>query len=152
VKLQITAITHGISEDIFQRASNAFQQAKKYFSDRHEYSNNQYSWSDGSCTWLDSTQTSMNERRHDDILTYFSSNRNTSSNCSIIITCLATLTDGGNRIMLSIGNSINGKMSRIPIGRYNKTQNYREEFQKDFTTELKNLIISICKERRSIQL
>jgi hypothetical protein len=73
-----------------------------------------------------------------------------SSICSIIITCLATVSDNGS-ITLSIGSTVNGKMSRIPIGRYDKNQNYFKEFQDGFIIELKNLLISICKERRASQ-
>jgi hypothetical protein len=136
-----------VQDDIFQKASIAFQQAKTSFA---KSANDQYSWSDGSCTWLDSTQTSMNEHRHDDILTYYSRDRHISSSCSIIITCLATLIDEENCIALSIGSAVNGKMSRIPIGHYSKSQNYIAEFEKRFIVELNNLIISIAKEQRAI--
>jgi hypothetical protein len=142
-----SSTTTNIQHDIFQKASIAFQQAKTSFS---KSTNDQYSWSDGSCKWLDSTQTSMNERRHDDILTYYSRDRHISSSCSIIITCLATLIDEENCIALSIGSAVNGKMSRIPIGHYSKSQNYMVEFEKRFIIELNNLIISIAKEQRAI--
>jgi hypothetical protein len=143
----ITPLIPHVLQDIFEKASYAFQQAKTNFS---ESNLNQYSWSDGSCTWWDSTQIPINERRHDDILTYCSWIRNKSSICSIIITCLATVSDNGS-ITLSIGSTVNGKMSRIPIGRYDKNQNYFKEFQDGFIIELKNLLISICKERRASQ-
>ncbi len=143
----VSTVTTNADQDIFQKASIAFQQAKTNFS---KFMNDQYSWSDGSCTWLDSAQTSTNERRHDDIFTYYCRDRHMQSSCSIIITCLATLTDEGNGITLSIGSVVNGKMCRIPIGHYSATQNYIGEFQKYFVTELNNLIISIAKERRAI--
>jgi len=143
----VSTVTTNADQDIFQKASIAFQQAKTIFS---KFMNDQYSWSDGSCTWLDSAQTSTNERRHDDILTYYYRDRHMQSSCSIIITCLATLTDEGNGITLSIGSVVNGKMCRIPIGHYSTTQNYIGEFQKYFLTELNNLIVSIAKERRAI--
>jgi hypothetical protein len=140
--------TTDVHYDILQKASIAFQKAKTHFS---KHNDNQYTWSDGSCIWLDSTQTSTNERRHDDILTYYYRDRHMLSNFSIIITCFVTLIDQGNRVTLSIGSAVNGKMSRIPIGHYSKTQNYMGEFEKNFIIELNNLIISISKERKAIQ-
>ena len=133
--------------DIFERAAQAFEKAKTNFSESNQH---RYSWADGSCIWLDNTQISMNERRHDDILTFFSWKANQLSSCSIIITCFAAIDDNGNIITLSIGSTINGKMSRIPIGQYVKNQGYINDFQNDFIIELKNLIISICKERRPV--
>jgi len=141
------AFTPDIHQDIFQRASNAFQKAKTSFS---EFNLNKYSWADGGCAWFDDTQTLTNERRHDDILTYFSWKANQSSSCSIIITCLAIVDDNENIITLSIGSTANVKMSRIPIGRYGKNQDYIKEFEDAFIIGLENLIISICKERRAI--
>jgi hypothetical protein len=134
-------------QDIFQKASNAFYQAKTKFSKMNE---NEYSWSDGSCVWLDSTQTPMNERRHDDILTYHSRDRRMLNSFSIIITSLATLSADGNIMTLSIGSTTNGRMSRIPIGRYVQSKDYLAEFLVDFTIELNNLFISVCKERKAL--
>jgi hypothetical protein len=147
IKVPTASVLPNSDEDIFQKASNAFQKAKTNFS---EFDQNKYTWGDGSCIWLDNTQTSTNERRNDDILTYFSWKANQSRSCSIIITCLATVDDSRDIITLSIGSTVNGKMSRIPIGRYGKNQNYINEFEDAFISELKNLIISICKERRAI--
>jgi len=147
IAVPTASVSPSFDQDIFQTASSAFQKAKTSFS---ESNGHQYSWADGSCKWFDNTETSANERRHDDILTYFSWKANQSSSCSVIITCLAAVGDNGNIITLSIGSTVNGKMSRIPIGRYRKNQNYINEFEDAFISELKNLIISICKERRAI--
>ncbi len=141
-----STINH-VQHDLFQKAAMEFQKAKKNFSNSN---NDQYSWSDGGCTWLDNIQTETNERRHDDILTYDYRDGRMSGSCSIIITCLATLTDDGNCITLSISSVTNGRTCRIPIGRYSKTQNFSGDMQKNFTTELGNLIKSIAKERRII--
>jgi hypothetical protein len=140
-------VTPDIHQDIFQRALNAFQKAKTSFS---EFNQNKYSWADRGCACFDDTQTLTNERRHDDILTYFSWKANQSSSCSIIITWLAIVDDNENIIILSIGSTANGKMSRIPIGRYGKNQDYINEFEDTFIIGLQNLIISICKERKAM--
>lgn len=144
---RVASTITNINQDIFQKASIAFQEAKRNFA---ESMNDQYKWSDGSCTWIDSAQTLMNECQHDDILTYYCRDRHMPSSCSIIITCLATLTDEGNRITLSVGSVVNGKISRIPVGHYNKNENYMGAFKRDFVVELNNLIKSITKERRAM--
>ncbi|UJR35331.1 hypothetical protein I4U23_028092 [Adineta vaga] len=135
--------------DAFQKASKAFQQAKENFIYNNGDGDKSYLWSDGNCTWLDSIQTSSKERRHDDILTFHCRDRHKSSSCSIIIICLATLTDGGHFITLSIGSGVNGRTSRVPIGRYGARTSYTEKFKQDFISELTNLVISIRKERRA---
>ena len=134
------------SPDMFQKAAMAFELAKKNFS---RLNNDQYSWSDGDCTWVENIETGDNERRHDDILTYDYREGRMSNSFSIIITCIATLTDGGNLITLSIGSTVNGKVCRVPIGRYSRTQNIAADVQKNFSIELNNLMKSIAKERRS---
>jgi hypothetical protein len=143
--LPASSTTINVHQDIFQKVAIAFQEAKRNFSN----SNDQYSWSDGGCTWLDSTQTAMNERRHDDILTFDYRDGRMAGRCSIIITCLATLTDKKTCITLSISSPVNGRISRIPIGCYSRTQNFKMDFQKNFIIELDNLIKSIAKERRT---
>lgn len=141
--LPASSTTTNVHQDIFQKAAIAFQEAKRKFSN----SDDQYSWSDGSCTWLDSTQTAMNERRHDDILTFNYRDGRMTGRCSIIITCLATLIDEETCITLSISSPVNGRISRIPIGCYSRTQNFTMDLQKNFIIELDNLIKSIAKER-----
>lgn len=130
--------------NIFARAADAFQQAKKEFVD----TNKDYSWSDGVCIWLDST---LNERRHDDILIYERHERRQLITYSLILTSFASVSADGDCITLSIGSAVNGKMSRIPIGCYSKAQNFTGEFRKNFTAELNRLLISIAKERQAIQ-
>jgi hypothetical protein len=137
-----------IHQDIFEKASNAFYEAKKRFL---KFNQDQYSWSDGTCTWLNNVSDITNERQHHDILTYHTWNRNTLQSCSVIIICLANVSDGGNIITLSIGSPMYGKMNRIPIGQYSKAQNYTIEFQDKFITELKYLLISIWKHRKASQ-
>ena len=102
---------------------------------------------------MNNAQTEMNKRQHDDKLIFNSRNCGTPSSCSIIISCLATVGNriSGNIVTLSIGSSVNGQMNRIPIGQYRKNQNYIVEFKDNFIVELKNLIISICKQRKAIQ-
>jgi hypothetical protein len=130
------------NQDIFEIAANAFQNAKRKFSE----SNNKYSWSDGGCLWLDSTQIAMNERRHDDILTFRDGDGGMTR--SIIITCLATLADKGNRITLSISSGVNGKTIRIPIVCCS-SQNVTLYFEEKFSIELNNLLKSIANERKA---
>ncbi len=144
--LPASSTTTNVHQDIFQRAAIAFQEAKTKFFD----SNDKYSWSDGGCTWLDSTQTAMNERRHDDILTFEYGDEDQPSRASIIVTCLATLTDEETYITLSISSAVNGRISRIPIGRYSRSQNFTVDLQKNFVIELNNLIKSIARERRAL--
>jgi hypothetical protein len=146
IPLSATDVFH----DIFEKASNAFYEAKNHF----VVSNgNQYSWSDGGCTWVNTAETAMNARQHDDKLIFTARNGYTPSSCSIIISCLATVGNrsSGNIVTLSIGSPINGQVNRIPIGQYRKNQNYTAEFKDNFIVELKNLIISICKQRKAIQ-
>ncbi len=137
-----------IHQDIFEKASNAFYEAKKVFLETNP---NQYSWSEGTCTWLNNAYSTNNERRHDDILTYHVLNRGTSSSYSIIITCLATVSNDGNTIKLSVGSPINGEMIQMPIGHYGKAENYMTEFKRKFINELDNLLKSILKQRKAIQ-
>ena len=143
IPLLVSSTINNMDQDIFERAAKAFQDGKRKFSE----SNSKYLWSDGGCTWLDSTQTAMNERRHDDILTFKYGDRGLI--CSIIITCLATLADKGNYITLSISSGVNGRTSRIPIGCYNKSQNFTIDFEKRFPIELNNLLKSIANERKA---
>lgn len=135
-------------QDIFEKASKAFYKAKKLFS---ESSNNRYSWSDGTCTWLSNEYSTINERRHDDILTYYICNQGTLRSYSIKVTCFATISDEENVITLYIGSPINGIMNRIPVGHYSKAQNYIIEFSTKFDKELINLLTSIYKHRKAIQ-
>ena len=140
------AITNA-PQGAFQKAAMAFQLAKKNFLSLY---NHQFFWFDGGCKWVESIEMGENERRHDDVLTYEYQDRarRLSGNFSIIITCIATLADGGNLITLSLGSSVNGKICRIPIGRYSIAQNIAADVQKNFAMELGNLIKSIAKERR----
>jgi hypothetical protein len=144
----VLSIDSSIHQGVFEKASNAFYKAKKYFLETNQ---NQYSWLEATCTWLNNACDSINERRHDDILTYHVWNRGTSSSCSIIITCIATVSDGENVIKLSISSPVNGEIIRVPLGEYSKAQNYMIEFQTKFNTELNNLLILICKQRKAIQ-
>jgi hypothetical protein len=147
IPLPTTSTTTNIHQDIFEKAAIAFQKGKTNFSNS---SNDQYLWSDGGCRWLDSTQTAMKERRHDDILTFEYRDGRMSGRCSIIITCLATLTDKDTCITLSINSAVNGRIIRIPIGCYSTSQNFTMDVQKNFVIELDNLIKSIAKERRNV--
>ena len=135
-------------KDIFTKAAVAFHKAKQFFS---ESSSNKYEWSNGSCIWPNKTYNTNDERQHNDILTYHVHNRFMSSSYSIIITCLATVHDAGNIITLSIGSSVNDTMIRIPIGSYGKDENYFTDFQTKFSTELTNLLQSICKQLKAVE-
>lgn len=141
-----TPTTTSASHDVFEKAANAFQQAKAAFTKI----NSSHSWSDGGCIWLDNAQASLNERRHDDILTYDHRDGRQLSTYSFIITCFVVLTDDGNCITLSVGSVSNGKTIRIPIGYYSKAQDFARDFESSFPNELNRLIIAIAKERRTI--
>lgn len=134
------------SSDTFEKAANAFVQAKSEFIKMHHG----FSWSDGGCVWLHGTEISSNERHHDDILTYERRKDRQLHTQSFIITSFITLSSEKDAIILSIGTAINGKMIRMPIGCYSKSQNYIGEFQKNFTTELNRLFIAIAKERNTM--
>ncbi|CAF4297795.1 unnamed protein product [Rotaria socialis] len=127
-----------------QNAANAFTQVKQEFLNSNS---DQYSWFDGNCTWLNTAQHPMNEYRHDDILTYYWRNQN----YSIIIICLASINDEGRVITLSIGSTVHGKMIRIPLGQYSVAQDYLTKLQENFSTELKNLLLSIYNEQMPVQ-
>jgi hypothetical protein len=102
---------------------------------------------------VNTAQTEMNARQHDHKLIFNSRNCCTPSSCSIIISCLATVENrsSGNIVTLSIGSFVNGHMTRIRIDQYRKNQNSIVEFKDNFIVELRNLIISICKQRKAIQ-
>jgi hypothetical protein len=144
----VRPVDTSIHHDIFKKAANAFYAAKTHFLQIHP---NRYSWSDGTCSWFDDSYNANNERQHEDTLTYYTGNRNTSCSCSIKIICLANVTDEGNVITLSICSQVNGTIIRIPLGQYTKGQNYTKEFEDKFAAELKNLIISVCKQEKPQQ-
>ncbi|CAF3736525.1 unnamed protein product [Rotaria sordida] len=127
-----------------QKAADAFSQVKQEFLKSHA---NQYMWFDGNCTWLNSAQHSMNEYRHDDILTYYCRNQN----YSIIITCFTSINDEGRIVTLSIGSTVHGKMIRIPLGQYSIAKDYVTQLQEIFNRELKNLLLSIYNEQKEVQ-
>ncbi|CAF1406093.1 unnamed protein product, partial [Rotaria sordida] len=133
--------------DAFEKASKAFCQAKKYFSQDGQ---NQYEWSDGNCTWIYSPHSSINECRNDDVLTYYSFRGRTTITYSVIITCLASCIEGP-VMTLAISSNVNGKTIRMPIGQYSTAQDYAIDVQENFRTELKNLLLAIYKERKSIK-
>ncbi|CAF4705391.1 unnamed protein product [Rotaria socialis] len=138
-KLMSTASDH---PPAIQKAADAFAQAKQEF-----YKSNQdrYVWYDGYCTWLHNKQNSVDEYRHDDILTYYWRNQN----YSIITICFASINDEGRVITLSIGSTVQGKMIRIPLGQYSIAQDYVKELQETFTMELRNLLLSIYNKQKS---
>jgi hypothetical protein len=144
----ISVVANSVQQGAFQKASEAFCQAKKYFLEDRR---NQYSWSDGYCTWVAGPLSSVNEYRHDDVLTYQSFSGRMVTSYPVIVTCLASLNEDGYVMTLSIGSSINGKMNRIPIGHFSVAQDYVKEVQENFRTELKNLLLAIYKERKSVQ-
>jgi hypothetical protein len=143
-----SVIAIGIEQNAFNKASEAFCQAKQYFINDGQ---SPYTWSDGYCTWVRTLYNSLNECQHDDVLTYHSFSRNMTTNHSVVITCLASLDKDKDAITLSIGSSAHGKMIRLPIGHYSIAQNYAYDVQRNFETELKNLLLAITKERGSLQ-
>jgi hypothetical protein len=134
--------------DAFENASKAFCQAKKHFLENEQ---NHCEWSDGRCTWVHSPHSSINECRNDDVLTYYSIRGKTTTSYSVIITCLASCSEEGRVMTLSISSNVNGKTIRIPIGQYSIAKDYATNAQANFRTELKNLILAIYKERKPIQ-
>ena len=142
------AIAIGTEQNAFLKASKAFSQAKQYFLRDGQ---SPYSWSDGYCTWLNNPHNFINECHHDDVLTYHSFRRNMTTNHSVVITCLASLSESRDVISLSIGSSVNGKMIFLPIGHYLIAQEYGTDVQRNFEIELKNLLLAIAKERKSAQ-
>lgn len=137
-----------IHQGIFEKASKAFYEAKKAFVKSNK---NQYSWSNGTCIWLNNEQSISNERRNNDILSYYSYNQGILRSYSMIITCFVTVSDEGNIVTLSVGSSVNDVMIRIPIDQYSKAQNYIEEFSRKFNKQLTNLLISIYKQQKVIE-
>jgi hypothetical protein len=132
----------------FEKASKAFCQAKKHFL---ESGQNQYGWSDGHCAWVHSPHSSINECRNDDILTYYSFRGRTTTSYSMIIICLASCSEEGRVMTLSISSNVNGKTIRMPIGQYSIAQDYATDVQAKFRTELTNLLLAVWKERKPIQ-
>lgn len=135
--------------DLFRKASRVFQLGKAGYLTQSTDPRHQYSWSDLACKWLDSTQTPSNERRHDDILTYYHQEKRTSASCSVLITCLAVFVKQENRVHLSIGSASNGVMCRVPLGYLQDSDQDLQEKVQYFVVELNNLIISISKQRRA---
>lgn len=139
--------TNNAQQDAFEKASKAICQAKKHFlADRQD----RYEWSDGRCTWVHSLHSLINEYRSDDVLTYQSFRGRTPISCSIIITCLASSSDEGRVIALSISSNVNGKTIQMPIGQYSTAQDYATDAQENFITELTNLLLAVYKERKPI--
>ena len=135
--------------DLFQKASRVFQRGKAAYLAQSTDRRHEYSWSDLACKWLDSTQTPCNERRHDDILTYYHRDKSTYASCSVIITCLAVFVKQENSVHLSIGSASNGVMCRVPLGSLQDSNHDLQEKVECFVIELNNLIISISKQRRA---
>jgi hypothetical protein len=131
----------------FEKASKAFCQAKKHFLENRQ---NQYEWSDGHCTWVHSPHSSINECRNDDVLTYYSFRGRTTTPYSVIVTCLASCSEEGCVITLSISSNVNGKTIQMPIGQYSTAQDYVTNVQENFITELTNMLLAIYKERKPI--
>ena len=133
-------------DDAFEKASKAFQEAKQALTTDGQH---QYSWSDGRCIWVKIAQSTINERRNDDILMYDYRRGKTSTSFSVIITCLAEYSEG--LVMtLSISSSANGKNIRMPIGQFPIGQDYSKPVQENFRRELENLLLAIYKERKSM--
>ncbi|CAF1018672.1 unnamed protein product [Adineta steineri] len=140
--------TGNTQRDAFANASEAFYQAKKHFLDNRQ---NQYEWSDGHCIWVHNPHSSINERHNHDVLTYHFTRGRTTTSYSVIIMCLASCSEEGSVITLSIGSDVNGKTIRIPIGQYSTAQDYIADVQEKFKTELRNLLLAIYNERKTIQ-
>ncbi|CAF1502161.1 unnamed protein product [Rotaria magnacalcarata] len=138
-KLMSTASDH---PPAIQKAADAFARVKQKFLKSNE---DRYVWHDGYCTWLINKQNSVDEYRHDDILTYYRRNQN----YSIITICFASINDEGRVITLSIGSTVQGKMIRIPLGQYSVAQDYVKELQETFNMELRNLLLSIYNKQKS---
>ena len=141
-------IAIGKEQNAFHKASEVFSQAKQHFINDGQ---SPYTWSDGYCAWVNTLHNSINECQHDDVLTYHSFSRNMTTNYSVIISCLASLNNDKDVITLSISSSVNGKMIRLPIGHYSIAQDYGSDVKKIFEIELKNLLLAIIKERKSLQ-
>ena len=137
----------GAQRDILVEASKAFCEAKKYFMERMR----NCSWSDGYCTWIASSSIGPTEYRHDDVLIYQSFTRNKSTSYSVIITCLAELSDDRNAITLSVSSSVNGKTIRIPLAERATTSPSPINIRESFNVEVKNLLLAVYKERRTLQ-
>lgn len=127
-----------------QKAAHAFTQVKTDFININK---NQYEWFYRTCTWLNTAQHFMNEYRHDDILTYYCRGQQ----YSVIIIFLTTINDAGRIVTLSIGSTVYGKMIRIPLGQYSIAQDYKTPLQEIFDAELKNLLLLLHHELKSIQ-
>ncbi|CAF0765289.1 unnamed protein product [Adineta steineri] len=138
--------TGSIQRDAFAKASGAFYQAKKHFLDNRQ---NQYEWSDGHCIWVHNPHSSINERDNDDVLTYHLTRGRTTTSYSVIITCLASCSEEGSVMTLSIGSDVNGKTIRMPIGQYSTAQDYIADVQEKFKAELRNLLLAIYNERKT---
>ena len=131
----------------WDKAAQAFHEAKQALNNDGQH---RYSWSDGYCHWVENSYSTIQECRNDDILTYqYHRGRNIIS-YAVIITCLAKLSDEGLLMTLSINSSINGKLIRIPLGQYSTNQDYNQTLGESFKIELKNLLLAIYKERKSI--
>jgi hypothetical protein len=131
-----------------EKASKVFCQAKKHFLENRQ---DQYQWSDGRCTWVHSPHSSINECRNDDVLTYYSFRGRTTTSYSVIITCLASSSEGERVMTLSISSNVNGKTIQVPIGQYSTAQDYAADLKENFITELTNMLLAIYKERKPIQ-
>ncbi|CAF1173097.1 unnamed protein product [Adineta steineri] len=140
--------TSSTQRDAFAKASEAFYQAKKHFLDNGQ---NKYEWSDGHCIWVYNPHSSINERHNHDVLTYHFTRGRTTTSYSVIIMCLASCSEEGSVMTLSIGSDINGKTIRMPIGQYSTAQDYIADVQEKFKTELRNLLLAIYNERKIIQ-
>ncbi|CAF1018586.1 unnamed protein product [Adineta steineri] len=140
--------TGSTQRDAFAIASETFYQAKKHFLDNEP---NKYEWSDGHCIWVYNPHSSINERHNHDILTYHFTRGRTTTSYSVIIMCLASCSEEGSVMTLSIGSDVNGKTIRMPIGQYSTAQDYIADVQEKFKTELRNLLLAIYSERKTIQ-
>lgn len=134
--------------DAFEVASKAFYEAKKCLS---ESDPERYEWSNGYCAWTYNFNSSISEGYNNDILIYYPPRRS-STPYRIIITCWAICSEEGRVMTLSIGSSVYGKTIQMPIGQYSTAQDYTIKAQKSFNRELINLLLAVCKERKSKQL
>ncbi len=61
-------------------------------------------------------------------------------------TCLASFSEEGGVMTLTINSSANGKTIQIPIGQYSTVQDYITHLQENFITELSNMLLVVYKE------